>query len=94
MLRERRRVVVAHHHLRPHPTTLTNTMSCVEPARALDCFTDLNVDLILGGHLHRAYIGNSLDVYPSKNRESGIIIVHSGTSSSQRGRCGMAKELV
>jgi hypothetical protein len=42
--------------------------------------------LILGGHLHRAYIGNSLDLYSSKDRSSGIIIVQSGTSTSQRGR--------
>jgi hypothetical protein len=42
--------------------------------------------LILGGHLHRAYIGNSLDVYPSKDRSSGIIIVQCGTTTSQRGR--------
>ena len=53
---------------------------------ALDRFTELEVDLILGGHLHRAYIGNSLDLYSSKDRSSGIIIVQSGTSTSQRGR--------
>ena len=53
---------------------------------AIDRFTELEVDLILGGHLHRAYIGNSLDLYSSKDRSSGIIIVQSGTSTSQRGR--------
>ena len=53
---------------------------------ALDRFSELQVDLILGGHLHRGYIGNSLDVYPSKDRSSGIVIVHSGTSTSRRGR--------
>ena len=35
--------------------------------RALDAFTRMRVDLILGGHLHRAYIGNSLDVYAGAN---------------------------
>ncbi len=44
------------------------------------------MDLILGGHLHRSYIGNSLDVYPSSDRTSGIVIVHSGTTTSRRGR--------
>jgi hypothetical protein len=44
------------------------------------------VDAVLGGHLHRAYIGNSLDVYPGRDREHGIAIVQSGTSSSRRGR--------
>jgi hypothetical protein len=46
----------------------------------------LRVNLILGGHLHRAYIGNSLDVYAGADREHGIIIVQSGTSTSRRGR--------
>jgi hypothetical protein len=36
--------------------------------------------------MHRAYIGNSLDVYPGIDREHGIIIVQSGTSTSRRGR--------
>ena len=31
-------------------------------------------------------IGNSLDLYPGKDREHGIIIVQSGTSTSRRGR--------
>jgi len=80
------RVVVAHHHFAPAPDYADEHDVMRRARQALDCFTDLKVDLILGGHLHRAYIGNSLDVYPSKNRESGIIIVHSGTSTSQRGR--------
>jgi hypothetical protein len=41
---------------------------------------------VIGGHLHRAYIGNSLDVYPGEDRDHGIIIVQSGTSTSRRGR--------
>ena len=40
----------------------------------------------MGGHLHRAYIGNSLDVYPGADREHGVIIVECGTSTSRRGR--------
>ncbi len=80
------RIVVAHHHFAPAPDYADEHDVMRHARQALDRFTDLNVDLILGGHLHRAYIGNSLDVYPSKNRESGIIIVHSGTTTSQRGR--------
>ena len=49
-------------------------------------FVDLEVDLILGGHLHRSYIGNSLDFYPGLHRERGIIIAQSGTTTSRRGR--------
>jgi hypothetical protein len=54
--------------------------------RAIDRFADIGVEMVLGGHLHRAYIGNSLDVYPGEDREHGIIIVQSGTSTSRRGR--------
>ena len=54
--------------------------------RALDAFTGMRVDMILGGHLHRAYIGNSLDVYPGDDREHGVTIIQSGTSTSRRGR--------
>ena len=54
--------------------------------RALDAFTRLRVDLILGGHLHRAYIGNSLDVHPGADRARGVVIVQSGTTTSARGR--------
>ena len=49
-------------------------------------FVELKVDLILGGHLHRSYIGNSLDFYPGSHRERGIIIAQSGTTTSRRGR--------
>ena len=54
--------------------------------RAIDHFVDLGVEMILGGHLHRAYIGNSLDFYPGNHRDRGIIIVQCGTSTSSRGR--------
>jgi hypothetical protein len=47
---------------------------------------ELGVDMIFGGHLHRAYIGNSLDVYAGADREHGTIIVQCGTTTSRRGR--------
>jgi len=79
------RIVVAHHHFAPAPD-YEGGHAMPGARRALDTFTTLRVDLILGGHLHRAYIGNSLDVYPGRDREHGIIIVESGTSASRRGR--------
>ena len=60
--------------------------------RALDAFTAMKVDMIMGGHLHRAYIGNSLDVYAGADREHGIVIVQSGTSTSRRGRAREAEK--
>jgi 3',5'-cyclic AMP phosphodiesterase CpdA len=80
------RIVVAHHHFAPAPDYDDEHDVMRRARQALDRFTDLEVDLILGGHLHRAYIGNSLDVYPSKDRTSGITIVQSGTTTSRRGR--------
>lgn len=83
---EAARIVVAHHHFAPAPDYADEHDTMRRARKALDRFTELGVNLILGGHLHRAYIGNSLDVYPSNDRRHGIIIVQSGTSTSQRGR--------
>lgn len=80
------RIVVAHHHFAPAPDYDNEENAIPQARKALDRFTEQEVDLIMGGHLHRAYIGNSLDVYPSKDRTNGIIIVQSGTTTSQRGR--------
>jgi 3',5'-cyclic AMP phosphodiesterase CpdA len=79
------RIVVAHHHFAPAPD-YEGGQVMPRAKRALDVFTALRVELILGGHLHRAYIGNSLDVYPGKDREHGVIIVQCGTTTSRRGR--------
>lgn len=79
------RIIVAHHHFAPAPDYL-HDWTMPHARRAIDRFVDLGVEMILGGHLHRAYIGNSLDFFPGSHRERGIIIVQSGTSTSRRGR--------
>jgi len=79
------RIVVAHHHFAPAPDYLYDR-TMPQSKRAIMRFIDDDVDMILGGHLHRAYIGNTLDVYPGAHRERGIVIVQSGTSTSRRGR--------
>jgi 3',5'-cyclic AMP phosphodiesterase CpdA len=79
------KVVVAHHHFAPAPD-YEGGQVMPRAKRAIDVFTELEVDIILGGHLHRAYIGNSLDLYPGVDRVHGITIVQSGTSTSRRGR--------
>ncbi len=79
------KIVVAHHHFAPAPDY--ERSSVMPRARqAMDAFEAAGVELILGGHLHRAYVGNSLDVYPGKDRKHGIVIVQSGTTTSRRGR--------
>jgi 3',5'-cyclic AMP phosphodiesterase CpdA len=84
------RVVVAHHSLAPVPR-LRGGGVMFKAERAIEHLTALKVDLILGGHKHRCYFGNSLDFYTGKDREHGIIIVQCGTSTSRRGR-GREKE--
>ena len=79
------RIVVAHHHFAPAPDYL-HDWTMPKSKRAIMRFVELKVDLILGGHLHRAYIGNTLDFYPGSHRERGIIIAQSGTTTSRRGR--------
>ena len=79
------RIVVAHHHFAPAPDYLRDSIM-PKAKRAMERFADLRVEMILGGHLHRAYIGNSLDFYPGTHRDRGIIIAQCGTTTSQRGR--------
>lgn len=79
------KIVVAHHHFAPAPDYL-HDWTMPKSKRAMMRFVELDVDLILGGHLHRAYIGNSLDFYPGTHLERGIIIAQSGTTTSRRGR--------
>lgn len=79
------RIVVSHHHFVPAPDYERDQIM-PRAKHALNRFLDLNVDLILGGHLHRAYIGNSLDIYAGRRRQRGIIFVQSGTTTSRRGR--------
>ena len=79
------RLIVAHHHFAPAPDYEKGEVM-PKAKRALDRFHGLGVEMIFGGHLHRAYIGNSLDVYPGVDRDHGIIILQSGTTTSRRGR--------
>lgn len=84
------RVVVMHHHLVPAPT-FQRTRPMPGAKRTLEAFTRMRVDVVLAGHLHRAYVGHSLDVYAGENRDHGIIIVQCGTTTSCRGR-GLERE--
>lgn len=79
------KAVVAHHHFVPAPDWEADK-AMPQAKRALDRFVDLKVDLIFGGHLHRGYIGNTLDVYTGKDPDHGIIVIQCGTTTSRRGR--------
>jgi 3',5'-cyclic AMP phosphodiesterase CpdA len=79
------KVVVAHHHLIP-PPNFGSQRVLGNAYEAIDLFSRVGVDLILSGHLHQAYIGNSEEFYP-KGRPP-VVILHSGTTTSNRGRGG------
>ncbi len=79
------RCLVTHHHLAPAPD-YERDHPIPGGRRILDTLEEMGVELVLGGHIHRAFIGNSLDVYPGKNRDRGVVIVQSGTTTSRRGR--------
>jgi 3',5'-cyclic AMP phosphodiesterase CpdA len=79
------KVVVLHHHLVSAPDYESDQ---VLPGfrRCLEALGKMGVELILGGHLHRAYVANSWDAYPAEVDGPGIILGHSGTTTSRRGR--------
>lgn len=77
------KIVVAHHHLIPPPRFERQAVSR-NAYEAIDVFSSAGVDLILSGHKHQSYIGNSEEFYP-KGRPP-VVIVHSGTTTSNRGR--------
>jgi 3',5'-cyclic AMP phosphodiesterase CpdA len=79
------KVVVAHHHLIP-PPNFGSQRVLANAYEAIDLFSSAGVDLILSGHLHQAYIGSSEEFYP-KGRPP-VVILHSGTTTSNRGRGG------
>jgi len=79
------RIVVAHHHFAPGPD-YAHDRTMPKARRAIDSFVDQGVEMILGGHAHRSYIGNTLNFFPGNHRDRGIIIVQCGTTTSSRGR--------
>ena len=82
---EKVRIVVAHHQFAPgHDKVMDVPMPRAK--RAIEYFVEHRVEMILGGHLHRSYIGNSLDFYPGHRRDRGVVIVQCGTTTSRRGK--------
>lgn len=79
------RIIVVHHHFAPGPD-FARDRTMPKARRAIDFFVGQGVSMILGGHAHRSYIGNSLDFFPGHHRDRGIIIAQCGTTTSRRGR--------
>lgn len=77
------KVAVLHHHLISPPghhsrKPIRNTK------QVLDMLEEAGVNLLLCGHLHRSYVGTTLDLRASM--QPGTIICQSGTTTSHRGK--------
>lgn len=81
------KILVAHHHLASAPddesdSPLPGACGILEACRRM------GVELILGGHLHRGFAITSGEVCPGEGDGEEVLMVHSGTVSSTRGRVG------
>lgn len=75
--------VVVWHHPVVNPPGLHKNRAMAGAERAMALLDACDVELLLCGHLHVSYIGNTLDVVRSLRQ--GTIICQSGTSTSRRG---------
>lgn len=82
---ERARILVLHHHL-VSPGDYEKDHPMPGKVRNLKALHTMGVDLVLGGHLHRAFRKSSLDGLPAGLFPTGFPIIHSGTTTSRRGR--------
>jgi len=82
---EQFRVVVPHHDMIPPPGGSRRRV-LANARRAMELFSAAGVDLVLSGHQHQTYIGTSEELYPQGRPP--VIVVHSGTTTSSRGRGG------
>jgi 3',5'-cyclic AMP phosphodiesterase CpdA len=79
------KVVVMHHHVVQPPGPPEHKKDVVKGAReALAALDRGGAELVLCGHLHSSYIGNTLEFDPTL--QQGTIIAQSGTTTSRRGR--------
>lgn len=79
------RIVVTHHNLAPAPD-FEGGKVMHRARQILQQLAGVRVDLILAGHLHRAYDASSLDLCPEHPPGHGIRIAQAGTATSSRGR--------
>lgn len=77
------RVVVTHHHFIPTPDGLGGR-PFPGASRLLEALEAMEVDLVLGGHVHRTHLTSSRDLVPGDG--AGIPLLACGTTASSRGR--------
>ncbi len=79
------KVVVMHHHVVQPPGPPEHKKDAISGARATLAALDRGgAELLLCGHIHTSYIGNTLEFDPDLRQ--GTIIAQSGTTTSRRGR--------
>jgi 3',5'-cyclic AMP phosphodiesterase CpdA len=79
------RIVVAHHPFAT-PSDSFGGVRLRGAAKAMAAFAELGVDLVLGGHLHRAYTADSRDLGGRNAALRSVRVVQCGTTTSLRGR--------
>ena len=77
------RLVVAHHQVVPPPRFDTQRVLLGAP-ELVSVLREGQVDLVLSGHLHQTWIGDTEAYYPSGNHP--VLLLHAGTTTSGRGR--------
>ncbi len=77
------KIVVMHHHVLQPPGD-REKHAIVNADKAVAAMDRAGAELVLCGHIHTSFIGNTLEV--SASLQSGTIIAQSGTATSTRGR--------
>lgn len=77
------RVVVVHQQLVPPPRFDTQRV-LLGAAEMVQVLREGKADLVLSGHLHQTWIGDTEAYYPSGG--APVLLVHAGTTTSDRGR--------
>jgi len=79
------RILVLHHALAPAPGWERDSVMQSTGPLTRD-LVEMGVELVLAGHLHRAFVASTADVGAAVPVEPAAWIVHSGTTTSVRGR--------
>jgi 3',5'-cyclic AMP phosphodiesterase CpdA len=77
------KIVVMHHHVLAPPGDRAKH-AIVNADLAVAAMDRAGAELVMCGHIHTSFIGNTLEV--SANLKAGTIIAQSGTATSTRGR--------
>ncbi len=77
------KVAVLHHHVVDPPGS-KGRRRMANADQVMHLLDRCGVELLLCGHIHVSYIGNTLDVRP--NLRQGTVICQSGTTTSRRGK--------